>query len=199
MNRVDIKPGDTFGRLTVVREIEGKRESERVVRRQFLCRCSCGNPLPVHKTITALRNRGQTSCGCEHYSNITKHGLARRGLRRDPLYNCWQGIYARCTNPNATGYENYGGRRVLLYYPWHDPEVFVRDVLAEIGPRTGPHMSVDRIDPDLHYWPGNIRWLPKVDQPHNRRLRKAREPHHLELAVGPVSTEVFDRAVKLMS
>jgi hypothetical protein len=96
------------------------------------------------------------------------HGLARR-VSRDPIYNCWQSIIARCENPNATGYHYWGGRGIKVYGPWHDPAVFKADVEREIGPRPGRDWTIDRIKVDEDYRPGNIRWLLKAEQPLNRR------------------------------
>jgi hypothetical protein len=86
-----------------------------------------------------------------------------------PLRKIWAGIVARCENPNATGYEYWGGRGIKLHAPWRDLPAFIAGVEAEIGPRPGLHMTLDRKDVDGDYAPGNIRWLPKAEQPLNRR------------------------------
>lgn len=85
------------------------------------------------------------------------------------MYVIWQGIIARCENPRATGYKYWGGRGVRLHEPWHDPRVFAAEVEAEIGPRLSILYSLDRVDVDGNYAPGNIRWLLKTEQPLNRR------------------------------
>jgi hypothetical protein len=131
-----------------------------------LCRCDCDSGLPVYVTIDALLYRGRKACSKSCAATV--HGMATRE-GRDPIYNCWQGIVARCEHPGATGYENYGGRGIKLYGPWHDPVVFKVGVEHEIGPRPSLLHSIDRINPDGDYAPGNIRWLLKVDQPLNRR------------------------------
>jgi hypothetical protein len=98
-----------------------------------------------------------------------KHGMATRG-HRDPIYNNWQSIWARCMNPNATGYKYWGGRGIKLYEPWHDPAVFKADVEREIGPRPGVDWTIDRKDPKKdNYEPGRIQWKLKAEQPLNRR------------------------------
>jgi hypothetical protein len=94
--------------------------------------------------------------------------MAKR-LNRDPIYNCWQSIIARCENPKATGYQYWGGRGIKVHGPWHDPAVFKADVEREIGPRPGTDWTIDRLNVDEDYRPGNIRWLRKVEQPLNRR------------------------------
>lgn len=116
--------------------------------------------------IRKLLYQGQVTCSrsCGHL----KHGLARRGSR-DPIYNCWQSIIARCENPKATGYKYWGGRGIKVYGPWHDPLVFKADVEREIGLRPGRDYSIERKDVNGHYEPGNIVWLLKAEQPLTRR------------------------------
>lgn len=80
---------------------------------------------------------------------------------------------ARCINPNDKDYPNYGGRSVgpiLMHEPWLTSlRSFIEDVEGEIGPRPPGDMTIDRINVNGHYEPGNIRWLPRSQQPANRR------------------------------
>jgi len=76
---------------------------------------------------------------------------------------------ARCENPKATGYEFWGGRGIKVYGPWHDPLVFKADVEREIGPRLSADMTIERLDVNGDYRPGNIAWLSKSLQPLSRR------------------------------
>lgn len=91
------------------------------------------------------------------------------GMYDHQLRKIWQGIVARCENPKATGYEYWGGRGIKLHAEWRDLPAFIAGVEGEIGPRPAPHMTLDRIDVDKDYAPGNIRWLPRAEQPLNRR------------------------------
>jgi hypothetical protein len=78
----------------------------------------------------------------------------------------------RCYNKKLPGWINYGGRGIKVHLPWHDPVVFLRDLLAEIGRRPSSKHSLDRIDNDGDYAPGNIRWATPLQQLHNRRNGK---------------------------
>lgn len=133
-------------------------------RRTLRCQCDCGNVVDV--TVRSLRNIGQRACSRSCAKTV--HGLAKRGSR-DPIYNCWQSIWARCTNPNATGYKYWGGRGIRMYEPWHDPAVFKADVEREIGPRPSRDMTIERVNVNGNYEPGNIAWLSKSQQPLTRR------------------------------
>jgi len=79
-------------------------------------------------------------------------------------YECWVGIRQRCNNPNTDGYNDYGGRGIIVCERWDTYENF----LADMGPRPIGH-SIERIDNDGNYEPLNCKWIPLVDQPKNRR------------------------------
>lgn len=128
------------------------------------CRCDCGNVVVVPVRGLLHHDRQYCSRSCAK----TVHGLAVRG-NRDPIYNCWQSILARCENPKATGYKYWGGRGITVYGPWHDPLVFKADVEREIGSRPSTDMTVERLNVDGDYEPGNIAWLSKAQQPLTRR------------------------------
>jgi hypothetical protein len=166
--RVEIPAGTRFGKLVVVREVEGKRTDSRTIRRQFLCHCDCDTAKPVYLTIMSLLYRGTQSCGCLMRETNSRRGMAG-GMYGHELRKIWAGIVARCSNPNATGYENYGGRGIKLHGPWYYLPAFIADVEAEIGPRPSLDMTIDRENPEWNYEPGRIRWLPRKDQPKSRR------------------------------
>jgi hypothetical protein len=81
----------------------------------------------------------------------------------------WLAAKKRCDNPRNASYANYGARGISMCPAWaHDFETFLRD----IGPRPSPAHSLDRIDPDGDYAPGNCRWaLPDV-QARNKRVTR---------------------------
>jgi hypothetical protein len=85
---------------------------------------------------------------------------------KTPEYQCWAGIKDRCTNPNCADYPDWGGRGIGIASEWrNDFAAF----LFHIGPRPSPRHSIDRIDNDLGYVPGNVRWGTPSQQIANRR------------------------------
>lgn len=83
-------------------------------------------------------------------------------------YNSWRAIKQMCYNPNASQYNNVGGKGVRLYDPWvHDVWLFLDWLDANLGPKPDG-WKLDRIDKHGNYEPGNLRWAtPKLQ--HNTR------------------------------
>jgi hypothetical protein len=84
-----------------------------------------------------------------------------------PEYVSWQCMRARCLNPKAVGYANYGGRGITICGRWDSFENFY----ADMGARPDKH-SLDRINPDGDYEPSNCRWSDDLTQGRNRRGTK---------------------------
>lgn len=96
-----------------------------------------------------------------------KHG-ATTGGKATREYLCWSRIKTRCTNPRNIRYDRYGGRGIRMCEEWSDSfEAFLRDM----GPRPPGH-SIDRINNDGNYEPGNCRWAPDEVQRNNRSTNR---------------------------
>jgi hypothetical protein len=154
------KTGKRFGKLLVL-NLDRIDKPEGAFWR---CQCDCG-AIKIFRTALLKQGRSR-SCGC-----IQTTHKATRGGKRNYIYTTWQSIKARCENPNCDAYSNYGGRGIHLHDPWHDASVFIREVIAEIGERPARH-SIDRIDNNGHYEPGNIRWATTKQQCNNKRCNK---------------------------
>jgi hypothetical protein len=77
----------------------------------------------------------------------------------------------RCTNPNSKDWKYYGARGITVWPPWmEDFHLW----LEHVGRRPSSKHSLDRIDNDGHYVPGNVRWATALQQTHNRRVSKVK-------------------------
>jgi hypothetical protein len=144
--------GQVFGRLTVLSLAKTKKGYGAY----WKCRCECGQEITV---LGKCLRRGTTkSCGCRPAG--WKHGF--HGTR---AHACWCNMIERCRNENLPTYRNYGGRGIRVCERWMNFTNF----LADMGdPPTAKH-SIDRINNDGNYEPGNCRWATQQEQCNNTR------------------------------
>lgn len=115
-----------------------------------------------------LRSGNSTSCGCLQKEKARARFLTH-GQSETRLFKIWLQMKQRCFNPNDDKYADYGGRGITVKEPWlSDFEAFRRDM----GPRPSDEHSVDRVNNDGNYEPGNCRWATRLEQAANRRVRK---------------------------
>jgi hypothetical protein len=186
VRRHNVEPSQVFGYLTVIDPDVRKPLMPSLVARNntagpraALCRCECG-----HETIVLLSRLvlGRTvSCGCAKGNRNSKpylaernhkHGLTARGAKH-PLYGTWLGMVHRCHYSSDSSFYLYGARGIAVHAPWRDdPRNFIAWIDANLGPKPGPGYSLDRIDSDGNYEPGNLRWATASEQQLNRRDRR---------------------------
>jgi hypothetical protein len=152
--------GRTYGRLTVVAYAG---------RRRWHCRCACGSLRVVRGPD--LKNGNSKSCGClsREVSAATARAHNRRhGMRDTPEYAAWKALRGRCLHPGHQAYHNYGARGVRVCERWAGAEGFV-NFFADMGPRPSSHHTLERIDNEGHYEPGNCCWATTKAQSRNKR------------------------------
>ena len=154
--------GKTFWRLTVLERDETKPKGHQLPV-YWRCRCTCGNII-----VTSGNNlvKGHTkSCGCLHKEGTrTTHSFSHT-----PIHNQWCGIKQRCFNPHKQAYKNYGRRGITMYPAWiHDFQAFY-DYVSKLPHYGEKGYSLDRINNDGNYEPGNLRFADKFTQARNKR------------------------------
>ncbi len=147
--------GERFGRLTVIEKSTDKSQFKSTSARWY-CLCDCGNEKAY--AAQALRKGVTKSCGCLDAEVKKKHGMYGT-----PTYRSWNGMIARCTNPEAPNFANYGGSGVSVNDRWRDFSSFFEDMgLRPEG------TTLDRIDSGGNYEPGNCRWATDTQQQRNK-------------------------------
>lgn len=103
-------------------------------------------------------------------SRVTSKAENRHGQRGTPTHVSWQAMRQRCNDAGRENFAYYGGRGIKVCERWDSFKSFLEDM----GERPAGH-SLDRIDPNGDYEPGNCRWIPAANQAANRRFN-----HHIE-------------------
>lgn len=151
--------GQRYGRLTVV-----AKGASRSGQTSWDCACDCGASVNVlkHSLVAGVTK----SCGCFMRERSRERVIAlstTHGSCHTPEYAVWCGMKRRCENHNQRSFKDYGARGIRVVFTSFE------DFLSEVGPRPSPEHTIGRIDNDLGYQPGNVRWETTAEQARNKQ------------------------------
>lgn len=180
--------GERYGFLTVLPVQPERRTHPSGKSSTYVyVRCDCGNEKFVQ--LSAVCYGDAISCGCSlgGESRKRKVSLVKKvhGYSRTKTHDIWKGMKKRCSNRKEESYPHYGGRGIVVCHRWLNFENF----LADMG-ECPDGFSIERIDVDGDYEPGNCKWIPREDQPLNRRYNK--------LVILNGNEMLFSHALKLL-
>lgn len=152
--------GERYGRLVAVERAESPSR-----RTKWLFECDCG--AKVVRGLEQVRAGMTRSCGCLRKETTAARSVTHghsRDYRHSPELRAWQHAKGRCFCPTDAKYPIYGGRGITMCAEWaNDFSAFYRDM----GPRP-EGTTLDRIDVNGNYAPGNCRWATSSQQARTR-------------------------------
>jgi hypothetical protein len=151
VKRGELSVGQRFGRLVVLGVARHHQN-------QWALQCDCGSV--ATKPYSDLVAGRVKSCGCLKAERRTQAGASSHAL-----YPTWSNMIARCYDEKSVSYQLYGAKGVRVAQPWLNS---CAQFISDMGPRPRG-ASLDRIDPDKDYGPGNCRWASPLEQANNKR------------------------------
>lgn len=169
MKKIDIKAGDRFGMLTVIREETPNITPGGTKQRKFLVKCDCGREKTVSLFVLTSKKQHVASCGCSYdlasytrkYTKEQKHSF---------LYTTWRGMKQRCKDKGFAKYACYGGRGITICDEWDNNYISFYNWAIANG--ASKQLTLDRIDVNGNYEPSNCRWVDNATQQRNKQYNR---------------------------
>lgn len=147
---IGIKPGDTFGRLTVIEQVEDKIYPDGKHKSQYLCECSCDAHTRLRVTGVSLKCGNVKSCGCLKRETTRSVGLANTtyGISTSKIAQAYYNMINRCGDMTV----------MMICASWCIPKQGIKNFYDDMNSTYVEGARLDRIDPSLEYSPENCYW-----------------------------------------
>lgn len=152
-----------FGRLVALGPITKAKSVN------WLCQCDCGNTAIVR--ADHLTGNSIQSCGCLRLERVVAASI-QHGMFGTKIYSTWSRIVQRCTNPNNARYPDYGGRDIKICADWQESFEAFHLYVARLPHFSEKGYTIDRINNNGDYEPGNVRWATSTEQHRNTRKNR---------------------------
>lgn len=164
---IKYKKGQKIGNMIYLYELEPYHAPNGTTNRRAAFKCECGEV--VTAVIGQVKSGQIRSCGCFKKSGDISR---KHGLWLDDNYGRWLGMIERCYNPKCKGYKYYGARGISVCDKWReDPTNYIDYIMSLPGANDDKLCTIDRVDNDGNYEPGNLRWADYYTQANNKRPR----------------------------
>jgi len=163
--------GQKLGKLTIRQRVRSGSNG-----RHWLCDCDCGRRITVPQAYLNRKPNPKRECGeCGPTSLVTSH-------QRE--YHIYRMMIYRCTVKEHSGYKNYGGRGIKVHPDWLDAKEGFKRWFEHVGVRPSPQHTIDRINNEGNYEPGNVRWATPEEQAANKR--PISQPQRAHISIDPI-------------
>lgn len=159
-------PGLVLGDFTLIGRVRMGSTGSYNVRRKWRVRCVCGRTLSIPQHYLLREPFPKRNCG------ECKRSVKAKNQRE---YRIWNAIRMRCYKPDHIAYKYYGARGIGMHPDWYPLDGGFEKFFEHIGKAPTKHHSVDRIDVNGNYEPGNVRWATATEQARNTRVYLARK------------------------
>ena len=157
MAKLEIKQGDIFSKLTILKEAERIRLPSGQYNRSFLCKCECGNEKEI-RLLHLVRGRIK-SCGiCSRKADI----------EYPKLYRVWKSMKERCYLESYINANRYSKRGIKVCDEWVNNYNNFKDWALING--YDSNLRIDRIDNNGDYQPNNCRFVTNQENVNNREI-----------------------------
>lgn len=161
--------GERRGMMTALTPTHVKLSSGRNMP-AWRCRCDCGVEKDI-MTVNWVKDKHR-SCGCNRPATISAR---YQGHGKNPLYRVWTQMRQRCHETYAANHKWYGARGITVCDRWRfgeDGKSGFECFIEDMGPRPDG-LTLDRINVNGDYEPGNCRWATWKEQANNKQARAA--------------------------